>query len=477
MTELSPARAVALDILLELEETGAYARDVLDASPAVRELDRRDAGLVTRLVLGVVATYGCLDELIDTYCDKPGRMNARIRNALRIAAFEALYLGTEPRVVVSQGVELVRSRAKSAAGFANAVLRRVCEDKDRYLDALDMPAGGERSLTSLARQGGLPLWLTDEFLASLGTDRARRLVEAQLEPAPVAVYLNPQDERALAEAARAVEGDGAAGEGGTGLPGCVAPVAAAQLVASDVLRRGGAVVCDSHAQLIAAAAVHSGTCLEVGAGRGTKTFVMAALAQRFGIERSAVALEISKKRTRLNRRRMERAGLAGEIRFITGDGCDLDRSLVRLDEQAGECVRFDSVFVDAPCSGTGTMRRHPEVPWRLVPQDIEEDLPGLQIELLSQAARRVRAGGQLLYATCSVLRRENEGVVDAFLASDAGRGFTLVPVGAAPLFQRDDFAQAASYVQTQEDARGMFQSVPALGAFDGHFCARLIRVR
>lgn len=477
MTELSPARAVALDILFELEESGAYARDALDASPAVRELDRRDAGLVTRLVLGVVATYGCLDELIDTYCDKPGRMNARIRNALRIATFEALYLGTESRVVVSQGVELVRSRAKSAAGFANAVLRRVCEDKDRYLDALDMPAGSERSLTSLARQGGLPLWLTDEFLASLGSDRARHLVEAQLEPAPVAAYLNPRDERALAEVAQAVEDSGAADEGGTGLPGCVAPVAAAQLVASDVLRRGGAVVCDSHAQLIAAAAVHGGTCLEVGAGRGTKTFVMAALAQRCGIECSAVALELSKKRTRLNRRRMERAGLADEIRFITGDGCNLERSLARLDEQAGECVRFDSVFVDAPCSGTGTMRRHPEIPWRLIPQDIEEDLPELQFELLSQAARCVRAGGQLLYATCSVLRQENEGVVDAFLASDAGRGFTLVPVSTAPLFQRDDFAQAVSYVQAREDARGMFQSVPALDAFDGHFCARLIRSR
>ncbi len=91
-----PARRVALDILLDLEESGAYARDGLDASPELRELSRRDAGLATRLVLGVVATYGCLDELIDTYCEKPGRMNARIREALRIAAFEIVYLGTEP---------------------------------------------------------------------------------------------------------------------------------------------------------------------------------------------------------------------------------------------------------------------------------------------------------------------------------------------------------------------------------------------
>ena len=151
MTDLSPARRVALDILLDLEESGAYARDGLDASPELRELSRRDAGLATRLVLGVVATYGCLDELIDTYCEKPGRMNARIREALRIAAFEIVYLGTEPRAAVSQGVELVRTRAKSAAGFANAVLRRIVADRGVYLAAEDVPAGSERDTVSAAR--------------------------------------------------------------------------------------------------------------------------------------------------------------------------------------------------------------------------------------------------------------------------------------------------------------------------------------
>uniref|UniRef100_UPI0025FB7299 transcription antitermination protein NusB n=1 Tax=uncultured Enorma sp. TaxID=1714346 RepID=UPI0025FB7299 len=159
MTELSPARRVALDILLELEETGAYARDALDASPDVHALERRDAGLAMRLVLGVVASYGCLDDLIDAYCDKPGRMNARIRNALRVATFELVYLGTEPRAAVSQGVELVRTRAKSAAGFANFVLRRIAENRAYYLEAGDVGEPEERRLVALARQGGLPIWL------------------------------------------------------------------------------------------------------------------------------------------------------------------------------------------------------------------------------------------------------------------------------------------------------------------------------
>lgn len=475
MTELSPARRVALDLLIELEESGAYARDALDASPAVRMLDRRDAGLATRLVLGVVATYGCLDELIDTYCDKPGRMNARIRNALRISAFELLYLGTEPRVVVSQGVELVRTRAKSAAGFANAVLRRACEDRARYLDARDIRESDGRATAALSRQGGLPEWLVAEFETSLGAARTRALVEAGLEPAPVAACVNPLDATAEeAVAACRASGDAAACPA---FSGCVAPLEAAGLVASGVLRRDGAVVCDLNAQVVACAATVPGATLEVGAGRGTKTFVTAATASRSGIERTAVALEVSKKRSRLNRRRMERAGLAEGIRFVTGDGCDLDGALAALDAEAGERMRFDCVLVDAPCSGTGTMRRHPEIPWRLDPIDIDEDLPRLQLELLTQAARRVRAGGQLIYATCSVLHQENADVVDAFLDSSAGRGFSLEPVSGAPLFQRGEFAELAAYVRSNENARGLFQTVPAADAFDGHFCARLVRVR
>lgn len=479
MTELSPARRVALTILLDLEESGAYARDGLDASPELHELSRRDAGLATRLVLGVVATYGCLDELIDTYCDKPGRMNQNIREALRIATFEILYLGTEPRAAVSQGVELVRLKAKSAAGFANAVLRRVTEDRLVYLDAEDLPAGSERALVSMARRSGLPVWLMREVVSSRGAEVAHQLAACELEPAPTAVHVNPLDAAAQHELA-ALEGEHEERAEVTptafpALPGCVSPVSSAALVHTDLLRRSAVAVCDGHAQLVATAATMPGSCLEVGSGRGTKSFVMASQAARCGLVRTAVAVEVSKKKNRLNRRRLERAGLADEVRFVTGDGCDLDCALAELDRRAGERRTFDSVLVDAPCTGTGTMRRHPEIPWRLLPDDIDRAMPELQLALLTEAARRVAPGGQLLYATCSVLSQENEAVVDAFLASKAGRAFSLVSVSEAPIFKRAEFEVAAAYVRDYESDRGVFQTVPAPGAFDGHFCARLIR--
>lgn len=470
MTELSPARRVALDILLDLEESGAYAREGLDASRALHELAPRDAGLATRLVLGVVATYGCLDELIDTYCDKPGRMNQRIREALRIAVFELVYLGTEPRAAVSQGVELVRTRAKSAAGFANAVLHRVTEDRGAYLDAEDVPAGDERRIVSAARHAGLPEGLVREAVAALGWERVEQLVASELEPASVAVHLSPLDAAAPRELVARSGVDGT-----VRLPGLVGPVSGSGFVHSAALKRAAAVACDANAQLVASAAVMPGACLEVGAGRGTKTFVMAAQAARAHIERDAVALELSERKTVLNRERLARAGLDAGVRFVTGDGCELDRALAPVDRAAGERVRFESVLVDAPCTGTGTMRRHPEIPWRLTYEDITETMPRLQGALLAAAAGRVQPGGHLFYATCSVLRQENADVVDAFLASPAGRGFALERFSAAPFFQREECADARAYAREHEDGRGLFQTVPALGSFDGHFCAHFVR--
>lgn len=471
MTDLTRAREVALNILLELEETGAYARDGLDASPELHELSRRDAGFATRLVLGVVGSYGCLDELIDTYCDKPGRMNGRIREALRISAFEMLYLGTEPRAAVSQGVELVRLKAKSAAGFANAVLRRVAEDRGAYLGAEDVDPGPERRLVSLARTAGLPVWLMREIESSLGPEAAERLARAELEPAPTAVCLNPRDGSAVAEVDALVSSNAPS----TVLPGCIAPVSSSELVRTDLFKRSALAVCDLNAQIVATAATVPGSCLEIGAGRGTKSFVMASQALRCGFDRASVAVELSKRKTRLNRRRLERAGLDGGARFITGDACDLDRALAAVDREAGERVSYDSVLVDAPCTGTGTMRRHPEIPWRLLPEDVDEYMPSLQLALLDEAAERVRPGGQLIYATCSVLRQENEGVVNRFLDGRLGPSFELVPVSDAPAFSVDGFDGAAAYVRGREDARGLFRSVPGPDSFDGHFCARFIR--
>jgi len=441
----TPARRCALSVLSAAARDGSYVRDHLDAvqrgEGACPAMEPREAAFCLRLSLGVTATSGWLDEAINAHLRRPRDVSSRVRQALRIAAFELIYLGAPPEVAVSQGVELVRRQARAAAGLANAVLHRVAEGRGPFLSALDA-APEARAYVAAARRSGLPLWLVRELRGSVG-EGADGILACALEPAPAAVCLNPLRSASGLPGLVTEHTQGALPEGVA--LACDLPA----LIRSGALAAGDAVVSDLHAQEVARSAIAPGRCLEIGAGRGTKTFVMAATAARHRIARTHVALDLSEGKCRENRRRLARAGLDGGVTVIAGDGTDLAAAFEPLNAEAGERALFDRVLVDAPCSGTGTMRRHPEIPWRLDPADVGADgLPALQGRLIAEAASRVAPGGRLLYATCSVLRTENDEVVDGFLAEARGAGF--------------------------EEVRRR-QWVPAPGEFDGHFLAELVR--
>ena len=242
-----------------------------------------------------------------------------------------------------------------------------------------------------------------------------------------------------------------------------------------MFERAAAVASDLNAQLIATAATRPGRCLEIGAGRGTKTYVMMCQAKRAGYERQHTALDLHDRKCDQNLARLHKAGIPG-VRTVSGDACELDEVLTSFDAMLGEPALFDTVFIDAPCSGTGTMRRHPEIPWRLTEDDVTTELPKLQLTMLKEAAARVAAGGELIYATCSVFDEENTQVVDAFLASPEGEGFTVAPLSEAQILQLPEYDHAKSLVTLRQNDRGLFQSVPInADSYDGHFCARLVR--
>lgn len=491
MAKLSPARRLALDHLLEAHRSGLYVRDVVDLERRRRTkaVDPRDAALAERLALGVTATAGCLDELLDRFIARPRKISIPVRGALRIAAFEMLYLDRPAPVAVSQGVELVRSSARSAASLANAVLHRVADAAPAYLRAEDVPPC-DREGARLARSAGLPRWLMGLLGGSMGPERVRSLCSSQLEPAPLAACFAPP----LDGGREGVSGsivdplDGPPPGPGDIVPlwqgSCrIAPPFGADL--RERLSRDRAVVSDAHAQLVAVAATAPGTLLEIGAGRGTKSFVIESLAVRLGLRDDAdlsvapvhVAADLSDGKVARNLERLRAAGLDRGVLALSGDCTDLAAVLGtaprRLRERAS--TLFDTVLLDAPCSGTGTMRRHPEIPWRLAAEDVESALPDLQFRLLCEAARRVAPRGQLLYATCSVMAWENGRVVERFLESGDGAGFRLEPLSMAPAFRRSRFGGARAHVQRWETPEGFMQTYPALDGFDGHFCARLVR--
>lgn len=462
-TNLTPSRRLALDILLDVERRGAFARDILNANEPLRKLDPRDAGFTRRLVLGVIATSGIMDDFL-LMCSKPKtRYSTRVRCALRIALFEMLYLGTPANVAVSQGVELARSQSRGASGLANAVLRKAVTECESFLDAEGVDPLQAR-IVALARTSGIPVWLARKIESSLGLDAAQELFSSELEPAPVTFHLNPLRENGKSK--DAIDS--------IIVPGCIEPSDPAAYIASGVLSSYNAVASDASAQLIATAATRSGSCLEIGAGRGTKTFIMVSQGHRLGWSRDHVAVDLYPEKCRINAERILDAGLA-PVRFAHGDARDLDAVLADFDNANNRRVAFDTVFLDAPCSGTGTMRRHPEIPWRLSKKDVEIDLPELQFELLCSAASRVAPGGELYYATCSVLDDENMDVVLRFQSTSLGQEFSLAPVADSAAFKEPGFSVSLDILAAYENSSGCYSSHPALNRADGHFCARFIR--
>ncbi|PKQ17387.1 MAG: antitermination protein NusB [Actinobacteria bacterium HGW-Actinobacteria-7] len=450
---LNPARGLALDVVTRVREREAYAHETLDAALSRRKLNPRDSSYATRLAYGTIACRGTLDEAVSRFVTGAA-LEPGVADALAISAYEILFTRTPPRAAVSEGVELVRSVKPRAAGLANAVLRRLAEV------AGDFPWGDpDTDVAALARLHGHPEWLAELWVTELGHEAATALMAANNEPAPLYLAHLPF-ESAYEAVLDALATDGAEPKS-CPVPGCIQAGVPSVAVKSAALRNHQVIVADAGAQFTAFL-VHprpSQTIVELGAGRGTKSLLMAGAAFLDGGVASISAIDVHSFKLESLRGIAEQVKAKG-IRTVVADATDIAAPGM---PGAGSA---DVVLVDAPCSGLGTLRRHPDRRWRAQPDQIET-LALLGARLLSTAAALVKPGGFVVYSTCTIAQAENAAVVDAFLASEHGEGFTV------DLLDTDIPEQWRRFSTTQ----GYFQSLPEEGGTDGHFVARLKRGR
>ena len=394
-SKATPARLLALRLTREVRNREAYLRELVNSARETTQLPPEEFDFAQVLAFGAVMCRGTLDEAINRSLSSPRNIKPKVRDALRISAYELLFLRKPEHVVVDQGVELVRCVTPRAAGFANAVLHKMARD------ARDFPWGDVKTDDAAwARSFGMPLWLAERLAAQYGRDVATTVMEADLRPAPRYLRDNPFDP-------------------------------------------DNPFACDLSAQRVADLVPLDGTILEIGAGRGTKTMLLESRAfETLGHTVPIHAIDLHEYRARLHAERMQQAGIE-DVMSLAGDACALDA----ID---GVLPHYDAVLLDAPCSGTGTMRRHPEIRWNLTPDDVAE-LAALQRALLDEAARHVAVGGTLVYATCSIFDEENQQVVDTFLAAQPQDAWCI--------------------------DEGSFATLPALDGPDGHFAAVLQRVK
>lgn len=445
----SPARQAALRVTSIVRERDAFAQELIHKYIDSSRMSREDRAFATRLTLGVVSSYGTLDDVINRCLDRVSDINDDVRDALRISTYEIIFLKKEPHAAVSQGVELVKTIAPKASGLANAVLRRIADKAHKF------PFGDPRTdIEAFARLHAFPEWLAKRALLDLGPEATRDYLAGSNEPAPLFVAINAAkaDESEVVETIVAAHGDPVAvSVNGEDIPGCYCLSEGRVLFDGRVrhmIQTGQLLVSDASSQQIARLVLPEekpASLLEVGAGRGTKTVLIQSDAQRrYGSQIDEyVTVDNLEFKTNITAERAEEYGIHVS-ESITGDA-------TALDDVVGERA-FDVVFIDAPCSGLGTLRRHPEIRWRLNPEKIDE-FAKTGLALLKSASTHVAPGGSIVFSTCTITRAENIDVVKAFLASDEGASFALAPIGGAPCFN------------------------PALkpGSPDAHFAVRLLK--
>ncbi|MBI2679024.1 MAG: 16S rRNA (cytosine(967)-C(5))-methyltransferase RsmB [Candidatus Koribacter versatilis] len=387
---ISPARIAAFDILLRVETEDAYASELLHSSLLDR-LSPPDRGLATEIVMGALRCQAVLDRQIATASDKStSQLDAAVRVALRMAAYQLLFLDRVPgHAAVHESVELVkRARKRSAAGFVNAVLRRVSGQAKLPASPRWRAASEEETVEAIAEDAATPLWLVRRWAERFGAPAAAKIAAWGLtEHAP-----------ALRMVSSSVE-DELRSEGVELRPGKLLRstrlAVGGDVTKSSAFREGRAQIQDEASQLVALVVGRVGSggrILDCCAAPGGKTSVIAARNPAAKV----VAVEMHPQRAELTRRRVREPN----VEVITADARDLPR---------GE--GYDRVLADVPCSGTGTLARNPEIKWRLKPEKLAE-LHALQVAILSAALDQLVAGGKLVYSTCSLEREEDEDVVE-----------------------------------------------------------------
>lgn len=421
---ISPARIAAYEILLRVERNRAFAAALLPQYES--ELGERDAGLCHQLVLGVLRRKLYLDKRIREHAGVK-KIDIEVLTALRIGAYQLLELDRIPdHSAVNDSVGLVkRARKVSAKGFVNAILRRIAGEPTQ-LKADD-------SIDEVSIQLSHPKWLLERWIDQFGRDHAIRIANANNQPSRMAYRWTGNELMAGIESfpSEIVEGAFTVPRLTSGLRG--------------LAEFGSIYFQDEASQLVAGliAIPRGGRFLDVCASPGGKTSLIALKNMTAAI----VAGDIHHSRVEFLRSNCVRQGISS----VLVAQYDAAISLPFADDS------FDTVFVDAPCSGTGTIGGNPEIRYFLSPEDIEE-LSRKQLSILVSASKLVKSGGCLYYATCSMEHEENEGVVAAFLAGSVD--FTPNRVNADARF-----ITAEGFVRTFRDRDGT----------DGFFFAELAR--
>jgi 16S rRNA (cytosine967-C5)-methyltransferase len=458
------ARIAAAELLVAVMDRGRALEDALDETQSFAALEGRDRAFARALVTAGLRRLGGINAALSRFLERPLPESATLARALlHIGATQLLVLGTPAHAAVGETVEAANA-AREARGFAklmNAVLRRVAREGADILAAL--PPGAD-----------LPQWLYTRWRATYGED-APRIAQALLEEPPLDLTtkedaegwaqtldgaLTPTTSVRLPAPSRGRVGGGGRSEEGAGGAAAPHPARPPSVAFGDTSPARGEVgipslpgfaegawwVQDAAAALPARLIgdVANKRVLDLCAAPGGKTLQLAAAGAR------VTAVDKSQARLERLRENLARTKLGADV--------------ICADALTFTAEPFDAVLLDAPCTSTGTLRRHPDVAWLRRPTDVRA-LADLQIQLIGAATKLLKPGAPLIYAVCSLEPEEGPGVVTEAL----GAGWRRAPLA------RGEIPGADEFVTPEGDLRTLPAHWPEIGGLDGFYAARLVR--
>ena len=449
MKNVAPARAAAFEVLSAIER-GQGRSDELLHRPAINKLSEADRNLVTNLVMGTLRWQVALDERIAMLLAKPkAQMDMAVRIALRLGAFQLLYLDRIPAyAAIGESVELAKSAGdRFAAGMVNAVLRKIAaQAKENVTVEVTNMAG-------LARATAHPLWMIERWTKNFGLDKTKAICEYNQQPAPVFVRLvhAGAEEELLREGIELAPGSFLSN---------VRCIIHGDITSTKAFRNGHVRIQDEGSQLVAELAGKGSRVLDACAAPGGKTAI---LAER-NPEAEITACDVSEKRLKEMRRIFRHVPGMAHVKYVTLDATNLNLA-----------SEFDLILCDAPCSGTGTLARNPEIRHRLVEKELARQHTR-QVRILSSLMRVVKRGGRLLYSTCSLEPEENEAVVQECLRSHPE--FRPLPLeGELDRLYSAGILQSGAAEKLTNTAlmNGCLRTIPGVHTCDGFFAALLVK--
>lgn len=451
------ARKIALECLLTLAHRSTAIATVVDTAFGRYAVAGRDRRFINGLVYGVIRWQKQLDWVLDQFINPRFQLDTRHRTLLRLGAFQLLHLdGIPAHAAIFETVQLARSkRGGKTAGFINAVLRSVQREGAR----LAYPSVDTNPTEHIATSLSYPTWLVKQWIQTHGVPWTLAFCRASNRTAPLALRVNTglSKREAVCEALNQI-----------GIPARLSQIAPDGVVLTegaitafdadsettlkDILNRADIYVQDESAMLIASLlSPDTAACIvDLCAAPGGKT---THLAHRMPDNSTLIAVDISPEkieRLQQNCRRVDARNVETRV-------------LDAMQDDLGFIQAADAVLIDAPCSGLGTLRRHPDIRWNKTRKQIHH-LSRIQYDLLKHAAPHIKPGGILVYSTCSTENVENQAVVQRFLAD-----FPMFRVENARHFLPD---LPASMITPQ----GFLQTFPHAHGIDGAFAARLRRL-